>query len=82
MAVDLKAYASEIEDQIKQIHEDLAPLENGTMTIGEREGNGPWRDVTQETIKHHKVGRASAPSSERFGCLFLEIRVVMAVVGL
>jgi hypothetical protein len=55
VAADLKAHASEIEDQIKQIHEDLAPLENGTMTIGEREGNGPWRDVTQETIKHHKA---------------------------
>ena len=54
MAIDLKAYASEIEDQIKQIQEDLVPLENGTMTIGEREGNGPWRDVTQETIEHHK----------------------------
>jgi hypothetical protein len=54
VAIDLKAYAGEIEDQIKQIHEDLAPLENGTMTIGEREGSGPWRDVTQETIEHRK----------------------------
>ncbi|MET4491526.1 hypothetical protein ABIA94_007121 [Bradyrhizobium sp. LA7.1] len=24
------------------------------MTIGEREGNRPWRDVTQEMIKHPK----------------------------
>ena len=24
------------------------------MTIGEREGNGPWRDVTQDMIKHHR----------------------------
>lgn len=24
------------------------------MTIGEREGNGPWRDVTQDMIKHQK----------------------------
>ncbi|KJC57512.1 hypothetical protein UP10_28425 [Bradyrhizobium sp. LTSPM299] len=55
MAVDLKAYASEIENQINQIHEDLAALENGTMTIGEREGNGPGRDVTPETIEHPKA---------------------------
>ena len=24
------------------------------MTISEREGNGPWRDVTQDMIKHHQ----------------------------
>jgi hypothetical protein len=24
------------------------------MTIGKREGSGPWRDVTQDMIKHHK----------------------------
>ena len=30
---------------VDQIHEDLAPFEAGKMTIGEREGNGPWRDV-------------------------------------
>ncbi|MCP3459809.1 hypothetical protein [Bradyrhizobium sp. CCGUVB23] len=35
-----------------QIRDDLAPLETGTMTIGERKGNGPWRDVTQDMIEH------------------------------
>ena len=54
MAIDLKAHAGEIEEQIRQIHEDLAPLEKGTMTIGERERTGPWRDVTGEVVGHHK----------------------------
>lgn len=54
MPVDLKAYAKDVEEQIKRIRDDLAPLEAGKMTIGEREGNGPWRDVTQDMVKHHK----------------------------
>lgn len=61
MPVDLKAYAKDVEEQITQIHDDLAPLEAGKMTIGEREGNGPWRDVTQDMIKHHKS--SSGPTS-------------------
>lgn len=54
MPLDLTACAKNIEGQIKQIQDDLAPLEAGKMTIGEREGNRPWRDVTQDMIKHHK----------------------------
>jgi hypothetical protein len=38
MPIDLKGYANDVEEQINPIHEDLAPLEAGTMTIGEREG--------------------------------------------
>lgn len=53
MPVDLEAYAKDVEEQVRQIRDDL-PLEAGKMTIGEREGNGPWRDVTQDMIKHHK----------------------------
>jgi hypothetical protein len=53
MPIDLKAYAKGIEEQLKPIREDLAPLEAGKMTIGEREGNAPWRDVTRDMIKHH-----------------------------
>ncbi|WP_426411967.1 hypothetical protein [Bradyrhizobium ganzhouense] len=54
MAIDLKAYKRDVEAQIEQIREDLAPLESGKMTVGEREGNGPWRDVTNDVIEHHK----------------------------
>lgn len=54
MPVDLKAYAKDVGEQIKQIRDNLAPLEAGKMTIGEREGKGPWRDVTQDMIEHHK----------------------------
>ncbi|PJG50685.1 hypothetical protein CVM73_35025 [Bradyrhizobium forestalis] len=54
MPIDLKAYAKDVEEQIKQIRDDLAPLEAGKMTIGEREGNRPWRDVTQDMIRHQK----------------------------
>ena len=45
MPIDLEAYAKDVEGQASQIHEDLAPFEAGKMTIGERQGNGPWRDV-------------------------------------
>jgi hypothetical protein len=40
MPVDLE----DVEEQIGQIRDDLEPLEAGRATIGEREGNGPWRD--------------------------------------
>ena len=45
MPVDLRAYAKGVEEQIKQIRNDLAPLEAGKMTVGEREGNGPTHQV-------------------------------------
>jgi hypothetical protein len=45
MLIGLKAYAKDVEEQVKRIHEDPAPFEAGKLTIGEREGNGPWRDV-------------------------------------
>ena len=45
MPVDPKACAKDVEEQIKQIRDDLAPLEAGNMTIGERE----W-----DMVKHHK----------------------------
>lgn len=55
MPLDLKACTGDIEEQTKQIHENLELLETGRMTIGEREGNGPWRDdPTPETIKPPK----------------------------
>lgn len=34
MPIDLKAYAKDVEEQIKRIRDDLAPLEAGKMTIG------------------------------------------------
>jgi hypothetical protein len=45
MPVGLRANAADVEEQIKQIRNDLAPLEAGKMTIGEREGNGPTDQV-------------------------------------
>jgi hypothetical protein len=50
MAVDWEAYASGVEADISQLKKNLAPLEAGEMTIGERRGSGPWRDVTAESI--------------------------------
>jgi hypothetical protein len=41
MPVDLEPYAKDVEEQARQIRDDLEPLEEGKMTIGEREGNGP-----------------------------------------
>lgn len=39
MPVDLKAYAKDVEEQTKQIRDDLTPLEAGKMTIGERQSH-------------------------------------------
>jgi hypothetical protein len=59
MKVDWKAYAKGVEADIAQIKKDLAPLEEGRMTIGERELGSPWRDVTQEMIARHKQNIAT-----------------------
>jgi hypothetical protein len=32
----------------------LAPLISGEKRLGERRGDGPWRDITEEWIAHHK----------------------------
>jgi hypothetical protein len=55
MAVDWEAYARGVEADIVQLKKDLAPLEAGEMTIGERRGSGPWRDVTAEQIGHGPI---------------------------
>lgn len=54
MAIDLKSYAKEIEETIARMRDDLKPLEDGKMTIGERVENGPWRDITKEQIEHDR----------------------------
>jgi hypothetical protein len=70
--VDLNAYAKDVEEEIKQIRDDLMPLEAGKMTIGEREGNGPWRDVTQGMIKQHKS------SLRTYGLILADLRAPIA----
>jgi hypothetical protein len=59
MAVDWIAYAKGVEADIAQLKKDLAPLEEGRMTIGEREGSSAWRDITPETIARHKQNIAT-----------------------
>ncbi|WP_314961483.1 hypothetical protein [Bradyrhizobium cosmicum] len=59
MPIDWKAYARGVEADIAQIKRDLAPLEDGTMTIGERESGSDWRDVTPETIARYKQNIAT-----------------------
>lgn len=51
---DWTEYRTRIEAELAEARKDLEPLENGTMTLGERQGSGPWRDVTAEWIAHHK----------------------------
>lgn len=43
------AYAEDVEEQARQIRDDLEPLEAGKMTVGEREGNGAWRAMSPKT---------------------------------
>ena len=47
-------YRKRIEADIAEIRGDLALLESGHTRLGKRDGGGPWRDVTQEWIVHHK----------------------------
>lgn len=54
MAIDWPAYAKGVEAQIAQLKEDLAPLEEGRMKLGERVNDGEWKDVTQEAIERNK----------------------------
>jgi hypothetical protein len=59
MPVDWEEYARGVEANISQLKKDLAPLEAGEMTIGERRGDGPWRDVTVEAIARNKKAIAT-----------------------
>ena len=46
-------YQKRIEAELAQARKDLAPLISGEKRLGERMGEGPWRDITQEWISHH-----------------------------
>ncbi|MEH2476265.1 hypothetical protein V1281_002566 [Nitrobacteraceae bacterium AZCC 2161] len=59
MAVDWEAYAKGVEADIAEIKKHLAPLEAGKMKLGERQGDSPWRDVTQEAIDREKRALAT-----------------------
>jgi hypothetical protein len=41
MLIGLKACAKDVEEKIKRIHEDPAPLEAGKLTIGSVRGTAP-----------------------------------------
>ena len=47
-------YVSQVEAQIKQLREFLAPLESGKMRIGSRADDGPWKDITEQAIIRNK----------------------------
>jgi hypothetical protein len=47
-------FISQIEAELTREREDLAALKSGQIHIGERSGNGPWRDTTQAWIDQHK----------------------------
>jgi hypothetical protein len=47
-------YQKRTEAELARARKDLAPLESGEMRLGERRGDGPWRDITEEWIAHHK----------------------------
>lgn len=47
-------YKKQTEGNLAAARRDLAPLESGEMHLGERNGNEPWRDTTQEWVVRHK----------------------------
>jgi hypothetical protein len=47
-------YRKRIEADLAQVRKDLAHLESGEMRLGERKVDGPWRDITEQWIKHYK----------------------------
>jgi hypothetical protein len=59
MSIDWNAYAKGIEQQLADLRKYLTPLEAGEMKLGERHGDGPWRDVTQEAIDREKSAIAT-----------------------
>jgi hypothetical protein len=47
-------YIQDIERRIAATRRDLEPLEDGTMTLGERRFGGEWVDITAQRIGHLK----------------------------
>jgi hypothetical protein len=44
----------QVEAELAQLKEHLAPLESGKVKLGSRTGNGPWEDITQQAIERNK----------------------------
>ena len=47
-------YQKRIEAELAQARQELAPLISGEKRLGERRGDEPWRDITEEWIARHK----------------------------
>ena len=47
-------YQKRFEAELAQARKELAPLISGEKRLGERRGDEPWRDITEEWIAHHK----------------------------
>ena len=50
----LDDYQKRTEEELARARKDLAPLISGEKRLGERRGEGPWLDVTEEWIAHHR----------------------------
>jgi hypothetical protein len=49
-----REYVGELEAEIAELRDDLAPLEAGTLRLQSRTGSGPWIDTTTERIAELK----------------------------
>lgn len=56
---DLSKYTQEIEAEIKQLRENIAPLEFRGHKIGTRTPTGEWQDITESVIARNKQSIAT-----------------------
>jgi hypothetical protein len=47
-------YQNRLEADLAEAKKSLEPLEAGQMRWGQRTGDGPWRDITEEWIARYK----------------------------
>jgi hypothetical protein len=57
--IDLSKYTQDIEAEIKQLRENIAPLEYRGHKIGTRTPTGEWQDITATVIARNKKSIAT-----------------------
>jgi hypothetical protein len=52
--IDLQEFRARVEKTVADLHRDIALMESGQIKMKSKNGDEPWRDVTQDSIDRNK----------------------------
>src|SRR5690242_20326479 len=53
--IDLHEFRARVENTVADLNRDIALMESGQIKMKSKNGDEPWRDVTQESIARNKL---------------------------